>query len=432
MRTTSPVPTSPVDQVESEAEAIDDLIVQRPEGLYCPPGGFYIDPWRPVDRAVLTHAHADHARRGSAHYLAAAVSQDVLRARLGDITLQGLRYGEVVDHFGVRISLHPAGHVLGSAQVRLEHAGRVWVASGDYYVAGAADDPREHNRTCDAFEPVRCDCFITESTFGLPIYRWRPQREVFDDIDQWWRANAEAGRASVLMAYSFGKAQRILAGVDSRIGPIVVHGAVEPLNRAYRTAGVSLPDTNLVSEVPDKASLKRALVIAPPSVQGSAWLKRFGEHSDAIASGWMQLRGARRRRSVDRGFVLSDHADWPGLQRAIAATGAQRVIVTHGYEAVMVRWLAEQGLQAGAFRTEYGDEEPEAVPAADKDGPTEASIDARTGTRTDAPTDAQTDARTDVQIDMQIDVQIDVRTDDSADRATTAPIVASTEASTRP
>ena len=335
----------------------DDLVVLRPEGLYCPPGDFYIDPWRPVDRAVITHAHADHARRGHAHYLASAPAEGVLRSRLGEITLQTLAYGAPVDHFGVRVSLHPAGHVLGSAQVRLEHAGRVWVASGDYFVAGSHDAPEEANATCAPFEPVRCDCFITESTFGLPIYRWAPQRELFDDINRWWSANAAAGRASLLLGYSFGKAQRILAGVDASIGPIVAHGAVEPLNRAYRAAGVALPHTQLVTEVSDKASLKRALVIAPPSAQNSVWSRRFGDCSDAFASGWMMLRGARRRRSVDRGFVLSDHADWPGLQRAIAATGAQRVIVTHGYENVMVRWLAEQGLDAGAFSTEYGDEQ---------------------------------------------------------------------------
>ena len=333
-----------------------DLVVQRPEGLYCPAGDFHIDPWRPVDRAVITHAHADHARRGHGHYLAAAPAEGVLRARLGDITLQPLAYGEAVEHRGVRISLHPAGHVLGSAQVRSGQGGQVWVASGDYFASGAGDD----NRTCAPFEPVRCDCFITESTFGLPVYRWRPQREVFADIDRWWRDNAAQGRASVLLGYSFGKAQRILAGVDAGIGPIVVHGAVEPLNEAYRAAGVALPATRLATEVDDQAVLQRALVVAPPSVLGSAWMKRFGDCADAFASGWMQLRGARRRQGVDRGFVLSDHADWPGLQRAIAATGATRVIVTHGYEAVMVRWLVEQGLQAGSFRTEYGSEDGEA------------------------------------------------------------------------
>ena len=342
---------------------LEDLVVQRPAGLYCPPGDFYIDPWRPVERALITHAHADHARRGHVHYLAAAPAEGVLRARLGEIDLQTLPYGAAIDHFGVRVSLHPAGHVLGSAQVRLEHEGRVWVASGDYYLAGPDDDSREDNATCAPFEPVRCHCFITESTFGLPIYRWQPQAVLFASIDDWWRGNAEAGRASLILGYSFGKAQRILKGIDRSIGPIYVHGAVEPLNQAYRAAGVALPPTRLVTDVSDKALLKRALVVAPPSVQNSIWARRFGDASDAFASGWMQLRGARRRRSVDRGFVLSDHADWPGLQRAIAATGAERVIVTHGYEAVMVRWLEGQGLEAGSFSTEYGQDDDE-VPGA--------------------------------------------------------------------
>ena len=329
----------------------DDLVIARPQGLYCPVGDFYIDPWRPVDRAVITHAHADHARAGHAHVLATAVSSGVLQARLGPgLPLQGLDYGETVTHRGVGISLHPAGHVLGSAQVRLEHAGRVWVLSGDYFCS--AHD--ERNPTCAVFEPQRCDCFVTESTFGLPLYRWRPQAEVFAEVNAWWRANAEAGRASLLLGYSFGKAQRLLAGVDAAIGTIVCHGAVENLNAAYRAAGVALPPTRAADELKGKADLARALVVAPPSVHGSAWARRFGDFGDAFASGWMQLRGARRRQGVDRGFVLSDHADWPGLQRAIAATGAERVIVTHGYEAVMVRWLQQQGLQAGSFATEYG------------------------------------------------------------------------------
>jgi putative mRNA 3-end processing factor len=331
---------------------MEDLIVSRPEGLYCPAGDFHIDPWRPVARAVITHAHADHARRGHGAYLATAISAGVLRARLGaDIALQGLDYGEAVFIHGVKVSLHPAGHVLGSAQVRVEHQGRVWVASGDYFLSGHEADA---NTTCAPFEPVRCDCFITESTFGLPIYRWAPQADVMAEINAWWAANADAGRSSLLLGYSFGKAQRLLAGVDAAIGPIVVHGAVEPLNQAYREAGVALPATLRLEAVTDKSLLKRALVVAPPSVLGSPWTRKLGEGSDAFASGWMQLRGARRRQGVDRGFVLSDHADWPGLQRAIAASGASRVIVTHGYEAVMVRWLREQGLEAGSFSTEYG------------------------------------------------------------------------------
>ncbi|HUP09717.1 MAG TPA: ligase-associated DNA damage response exonuclease [Caldimonas sp.] len=341
-----------------------DLVVQRPQGLYCPAGDFWIDPWRPVARAVITHAHADHARAGHGAYLAAVPAEGVLRARLGgDIALESLPYGVALERHGVRISLHPAGHVLGSAQVRIEHRGDVWVASGDYHAAGAHDDPREHNATCAPFEPVRCRCFITESTFGLPIYRWAPQREVFAAIDAWWGANAEQGRASLIMAYAFGKAQRVLAGVDASIGPIVVHGAVDTLTRAYRAAGVDLPPTSTVATVADKSTLQRALVVAPPSAQHTPWVRRFGDPSDAFASGWMQLRGARRRRGVDRGFVLSDHADWPGLQRAIRATGAERVIVTHGDAAVMVRWLREQGLEAGAFETEYGVDDDESTPA---------------------------------------------------------------------
>jgi putative mRNA 3-end processing factor len=337
----------------------DDLVIQRPEGLYCPAGNFFIDPWRPVGRAVITHAHADHARSGHAHYLAAAAGEHVLRARLGDIALQTLAWGERITLNGVAVSLHPAGHVLGSAQVRLEHAGRTWVVSGDYKLGVDA--------TCAPFEPVRCDVFITESTFGLPVYRWAPQAEVFAQIDAWWAANAAAGRASVLFCYAFGKAQRILAGVDASIGPIVVHGAVEPLNAAYRASAVALPPTLRVSDVTDKALFRRALVLAPPSAAGSPWMKRFGDYSDAFASGWMQLRGARRRRALDRGFVLSDHADWPGLQQAITATGASRVIVTHGQVPVMVRWLREQGLQAEAFETEFGDEAAEATAAPDAD-----------------------------------------------------------------
>jgi putative mRNA 3-end processing factor len=329
-----------------------NLIVQRPEGLYCPAGDFYIDPWRPVDRAVITHAHADHARTGHGHYLAHTQAQGVMRSRLGAIPIQALEYGEEVMHRGVKISLHPAGHVLGSAQVRVAHGGQVWVASGDYKMA---PDP-----TCAAFEPVRCDTFITESTFGLPIYRWDSDSQVFAEINSWWAANAAVSKTSVLCCYSFGKAQRILKGVDASIGPIVTHGAVEPLNKAYREAGVDLPETRTVSEIANPKDFKRCLVLCPPSARGglggTPWIKRFEPYSDAFASGWMLLRGARRRGGYDRGFVLSDHADWPGLHSAITATGAQRVIVTHGSVPVMVRYMQERGLQAESFQTEYGDD----------------------------------------------------------------------------
>ena len=328
-----------------------DLVIARPEGLYCPPGDFYIDPWRPVERAVITHAHGDHARGGMGHYLAAAPSEGILRTRLGpDLPLQTLVYGESLNHNGVTLSFHPAGHVLGSAQVRLEYRGEVWVASGDYKV--------EPDGTCAPFEPVRCHCFISESTFGLPIYRWPTQASVFREINDWWRANATLGRTSVLFCYALGKAQRILHGLDADIGPIVVHGAVEPLNRVYREAGVHLPDTLYAGDLAkNDPRLRQAIVLAPPSAGGSTWMRRFGDYSDAFASGWMMLRGTRRRRGVDRGFVLSDHVDWPGLLWAIEQTGAERVMVTHGSVAVLVRYLRERGLDAQAFDTEYGDEE---------------------------------------------------------------------------
>ena len=281
----------------------DELIVQRPQGLYCPAGDFYIDPSRAVDRAVITHAHSDHARRGHRHYLAHAASAGVLRARLGaHITLQTLAYGEVVDHHGVRVSLHPAGHVLGSAQVRVEHAGRVWVASGDYKL--------EADPTCTPFEPVRCDVFITESTFGLPIYRWPDPALVFADLNAWWARNAAVGRPTVVYAYSLGKAQRVLMGVDPRIGPLFVHRALEAMNAAYRAERVPLPPTRALADPGlGEADFARALVLTPPGGGESAHLR---EASDAFASGWMLVRSQRRRSPAERALVLSDHADWPG------------------------------------------------------------------------------------------------------------------------
>jgi putative mRNA 3-end processing factor len=372
--------------------ASDDIVVLRPEGLYCPAGDFHIDPWRPVERAVITHAHADHARAGHAHYLAAAPGATVLRARLPGMRLETLAYGEARALGPVRVSLHPAGHVLGSAQVRLERAGRVWVVSGDYKVAPGfvAEDT-----TCAPFEPLRCETFVTESTFGLPVYRWDDQAMIIAEIDAWWRDNAAAGRASLLYAYSLGKAQRLLAALDASIGPIACHGAVETLNAAYRAAGVALPDTRAAESLA-RVERGQTLVIAPPSVRGSAWEKRFGAASDAFASGWMLLRGARRRQGVDRGFALSDHADWPGLLAAIDATGAGRVIVTHGQADVLVRHLTGRGLQAGAFATEFGDEDGATAPTDQATATT--SVDRATSTTpvdqatTTNPVDQATDA----------------------------------------
>jgi putative mRNA 3-end processing factor len=329
----------------------DALLRVTDSGLYCERGDFYIDPWWPVGRAVVTHAHSDHLTWGCGEYLVARDGLGVARARLGEpSTIATAAYGEPLDINGVKVSLHPAGHILGSAQVRLEHAGRVWVASGDYKV--------EPDDTCAAFEPIRCHGFISECTFGLPIYRWRPQREVFADLASWWRSNRDAGRASVLCAYALGKAQRLLAGLaatlgDDLPGPIYTHGAVEAMNRAYRDAGIPLPATTHAAEAGPAVNWSGALIVAPPSAHGTPWTRRFGPASTAFASGWMRIRGARRRRSVDRGFVLSDHADWPGLLAAIDATGAGTIWLTHGYTAVVARWLRERGRDAHPVATRY-------------------------------------------------------------------------------
>ena len=282
-----------------------------------------------------------------------------------DAEIEAIPYGETVVENGVRISLHPAGHILGSSQVRVEYEGEVWVASGDYKV--------EHDATSTAFEPVRCNTFITESTFGLPIYRWRPQPEIFAQIDAWWRENQHAGRASVLFAYSLGKAQRLLAGVDASIGPIFCHGAVQKLNVAYRESGIPLPETLYSGDVEKGYDWSRALIVAPPSCNGTVWMRKFGSTSTAFASGWMRMRGTRRRQSLDRGFTLSDHADWPGLLGAIAATGAEQVLVTHGYRAPLVRWLMEHGKQARSLETRYeGEREEEQEPDVQADLQAEA------------------------------------------------------------
>ncbi len=337
-----------------------DLLELTDSGLYCRQGDFFIDPWRPVARAAITHAHADHARRGSQRYLAAREGESVLRTRIGhDTDIDSLPYGEAVEHNGVRVSFHPAGHILGSAQVRIEYRGEVWVVSGDYKV--------EPDPTCAPFEPVRCDVFITESTFGLPIYRWSAQEDVYADVNAWWGANRDAGKVSFLYGYALGKSQRLLAGLDPAIGPIYLHGALVKLTQNYRDAGVRLPPTTYTAEMPKDTRWAGGIILAPPSVHGSPWMRKFGPSSAAFASGWMLIRGARRRKSVDRGFVLSDHADWDGLLGAIRATGASRVWVTHGYIAVLVRHLCDLGIDARPVETHFegerDDAEGEAAPA---------------------------------------------------------------------
>lgn len=315
------------------------LIQLTPRGFYCAAGDFYIDPRLPVPRAVLTHAHSDHARPGHGRSVVTRIGEGVFRSRLGPrAVLEPVEYGEALSLDGVRVSLHPAGHILGSAQVRVEYRGEVWVASGDYKTV---PDP-----TCAAFASVPCHHFITEATFGLPVYRWPDQREVFAGVNAWWRANRDAGRTSVVLAYALGKAQRVLAGLDPGIGPIVTHPAVEALVREYRASGVELPPTAALTDTGLAGVPAGSLVLAPP---GSRLDPGPGGVSTAFASGWMAIRRGRRQRSVDRGFVISDHADWDELLGAIDASGAETVWVTHGSGDVLVRWLTEQGRDARTF-----------------------------------------------------------------------------------
>jgi putative mRNA 3-end processing factor len=332
------------------------LLTLTPRGLYCEAGDFYVDPWEPVDRAVVTHAHGDHATWGSRSYLTSEPGLGVLRARMEPgARIRGLPYGEQVALNGVTISLHPAGHILGSSQVRIVHRGEIWVISGDYKT-----DP---DPTCAPFESVRCHTFVTESTFGLPIYRWAPQAEVFQEINAWWQANAAVGKTSLLFGYTLGKAQRLIAGLDPSIGPILTHGAVERMTRAYRESGVELPRTTYAGSAMESrgSDLSGAIVIAPPHAGGSPWLRRFAPYSTGFASGWMLVRGARRRRALDRGFALSDHVDWPGLLAAIEASGAGEVWVTHGFTEPVVRWLSERGMAATAVQTRFEGERDDEV-----------------------------------------------------------------------
>lgn len=324
----------------------DRLILPTDRGLYCARGDFYIDPWRPVDRAVVTHAHSDHATPGSERYLCSQIGVEVLRPRVQTgAKIQGLGYGLSTTLNGINISLHPAGHLLGSAQVRVEHAGRVEVVTGDYKT--------QVDATCAAFEPVRCHRLITECTFGLPIYAWRPEAEIASQINAWWRENQAVGRTSVVFAYALGKAQRVLSLIDRSLGDVVVHGSVKRFVEVYRKAGVDMPEVNTSTAESRKTVKGKGLVVAPPSVLGTPWLKKFAPSSLAFASGWMMVRGNRRRRGVDRGFVLSDHVDWPGLLDTIKATGCESVGATHGYTGVLARYLREQGMDADELATRY-------------------------------------------------------------------------------
>ncbi len=325
------------------------LIEFTSKGLYCRAGDFFVDPWAPVNKAVLTHAHSDHARPGSSAYLYHTFSQPLMQLRLGDHTAQTIEWNEPVYINGVKLSLHPAGHVIGSSQVRIEHGSEVWVVSGDYKT--------QEDGLSGRMEVLPCNTFITESTFGLPIYHWQPQQDIYKQIQDWVLANEAAGKVSVLFAYSIGKAQRVLDCISQTGLPVFLHGAIYNVHTALVNAGWKLPAAQRVMpDMPNK-NFKGSAVIAPGSAQGSSWMQRFTPYATAVCSGWMQVRGHTRRSNADAGFVLSDHADWNGLLQTVKDTGATKVFVTHGFQSAFSRYLNENGIEAAEVKTEFGEEE---------------------------------------------------------------------------
>jgi putative mRNA 3-end processing factor len=322
------------------------LVTYTKKGFYCPQADLYIDPWRPVKRAVITHAHADHCRVGHKSYLAHVDSVPAMRYRFGaKLPVKGLQFGEEVSMNGVKISLHPAGHIIGSAQVRLEYKGEVWVVSGDYKT--------QDDGFAAAFEPVPCHHFISECTFGLPVFKWQDQEIIKKDILDWHKRNIESGLNTILVAYSLGKAQRLLHLLQDAGHPFFAHKAIHETTRVLRNAGIALPETKQITNNIDKAQLKGSFILIPPAALDSAWQKKIEPASVGIASGWMAIRGMRRWRSADKGFALSDHADWPGLNEAIKATGAETVYLTHGYTDIFSKYLREQGLDCRIVETEF-------------------------------------------------------------------------------
>lgn len=322
------------------------LLVFTDKGIYCPQGDFHLDPWRPVKRAIITHGHADHARTGHRYYLCTPTAQPVLRYRLGPVAIETLPYTSAKTINGVSVSFFPAGHIIGSAQVRLSYKGETWVVSGDYKL--------ENDGLSEAFEPVTCDTFITESSFGLPEYCWKPQELIWEEMTQWYLDCQQAGKTALLIAYALGKAQRIIRHLPPELGPIYTHPAIENINEVVRQQGIPLPPTTKITSKLRPKDLLGKLLLAPPMVLGTAWVKKLAPVSIAVASGWMAHRLTYQNHSIDRGFALSDHADWPGLNQAVLATGAQTIIATHGYAEPFSQWLREEHqLHARAVETHF-------------------------------------------------------------------------------
>ena len=307
----------------------------KPEGLYCPPGNFFIDAWRPVALSLITHAHGDHAYRGHQHYLSSEDSRQILEHRLGAIPLQSLPYGEKIKIGETWVSFHPAGHILGSSQIRIETNQSVTVISGDY--------KRAYDTSCQGFEVIECDTFVTESTFALPIYRWKEGETIAEEIFQWWQTNQQNQHPSIIFCYSLGKAQRVLALLQKLAPqPIFLHGAIHGLSQIYANKGIQMAPFKAVTEKEKGDSFQTDLILAPPSALGTPWLKRFPNYRAALASGWMQVRGTRKRKNLDKGFVLSDHADWNDLIRTVKDTKAKNIFTTHGYSGVLAQYLKEE------------------------------------------------------------------------------------------
>lgn len=326
------------------------LLVFNDRGIYCEVADVYLDPWKPVEKAIITHGHSDHARWGHKKYITHHTNVPIIKHRLGKIEVAGMEYNESFTIRGVKFSLHPAGHIFGSSQVRVEYKGEIWVFTGDYKI--------EPDGVSQTYESVKCHAFITESTFGLPAFKWLPQEQVMQEINAWWEQNKAEGKTSVLFGYSLGKAQRLLKHLEPSIGRIYTHGAIENMTEVLRPM-LDLPKTHLITRDTKKEDIKGNIVLAPPSAHGSPWIKKMHPYVTGSASGWMAFRGARRRRAIDKGFVLSDHCDWQGLLTAIKETGCERVVCTHGYTEIFCRFLNEIGYDARTAETQYEGEQAE-------------------------------------------------------------------------
>lgn len=322
-----------------------ELLSLTNKGLYCALGDFFIDPWEEVDTAIITHGHGDHARPGMKHYLCVRENEFILTKRIPEARITTYSYGEAFHMGEVDVSFHPAGHILGSSQIRIQYQDEIWVFTGDF--------KREVDPTCLPFEVVPCDVFISEATFSIPVYRWPSFDHEINEIYSWWMKNKEEGNNSVLLCYALGKAQRIIAGLRKLTDETIwVHGTIDEMNKSYAKSGLSWEN---VKKVPLESNEKfhGAFIMCPPSAQGSSWSKRLSPQKVAFASGWMRLRGNRRRKGYERGFVISDHADWPSLIKTVKDTGCSKVYFTHGQTDVIVKYLNEQGINAYDLKLPY-------------------------------------------------------------------------------